>query len=133
MQNSKVLKVILFIAGLMFIGVGLATMLIPVGFVARNGVDISGQITLLNDYRGSGGVILGSGILIMLGVFYSKMRYTSTLLASVLYISFAIGRAISIAMDGMPAEGLVKATVVELIVGFAATFALIKFKEKSSS
>ena len=68
MQNSKVLKVILFICGALILLPGLIALFNPVGFTARNGVDIIGNISMLNDYRGMGGMLLGSGIIILLGV-----------------------------------------------------------------
>ena len=129
MKNSVVLKIILGIAGIMFTGVGIFSTFNPIAFVARNRVDISTQITLLNDYRGTGGVLLGAWIIILLGVFLEKVRFTSTLLVAVLYTTFALGRFVSVIADGMPTETLMKATVVELVVGLAGIFALIKFRE----
>ena len=69
----------------------------------------------------------------MLGVFHARMRFTSTVVASVLYALFTIGRALSLALDGMPADTLVKATVVEGIVAAAAIFALVKYRESRSA
>lgn len=130
MQNSKVLKVILFICGALILLPGLIALFNPVGFTARNGVDIVGNISMLNDYRGMGGMLLGSGIIILLGILHHRMAFTSTVVAIVMFLSLALGRFVSIVMDGMPADGLFKATVVEAILGFVAIFALVKFKEK---
>jgi hypothetical protein len=132
MKDSKALKVILFIAGLMFIIVGFATMVMPVDFAAMNGADILGQLAVLNDYRGSGGLMLGGGIIMMAGVFSSKLRYTSIVVATVMYLGKAIGRVVSFGTDGMPGDSLVKATVVEFVVGLAVLVMLMKFEKKSS-
>ena len=130
MQNSKVLKVILFICGALILIPGLIALFNPVGFTARNGVDIMGNISMLNDYRGMGGMLLGSGIIILLGVLHHRMAFTSTVVAIVMFLTLALGRFVSIILDGMPADGLFKATVVEAILGFVAIFAMIKFREK---
>ena len=130
MQNSKVLKVILFICGALILIPGLIALFNPVGFTARNGVDIIGNISMLNDYRGMGGMLLGSGIIILLGVLHHRMAFTSTVVAIVMFLTLALGRFVSIILDGMPADGLFKATVVEAILGFVAIFAMIKFREK---
>lgn len=129
MQNSKVLKAILAIAGLMFVAVGIFSMFSPESFVARNGASLGNNLSLLNDYRGSGGLIFGAGLIILLGVIHSRMAFTSTVVATVLFLTFGIGRAISVFTDGMPAEGLMKAMVVEIIVGLLGAFALIKFRK----
>ena len=131
MKNSKVLKVILFLCGLAFIIAGCVALFNPVGFTARNGIDIVDNFSLLNDYRSMGGLLLGSGIIIMLGVIHARMTFTSTVVAAVVYTVFALGRVVSIVLDGIPAEGLVKATVVESILGLLAIFALVKFRESN--
>ncbi len=131
MKNSIVLKIILGIGSAMFLLAGSFSAFNPLQYVARNGIDIAGQLTLLNDYRGSGAVLIGAGIIMFLGIIHERMRFTSIVVMSVLYTTFALGRIISIIVDGIPMEGLVKATVVELIIGLVAIFALIKFKENN--
>ncbi len=130
MKSSVLLKVVVAIAGLMFTGVGIATMMAPVAVLSRNGVDIAGNIALLNDVRGSGGVLIGCSLLILSGVFVRALTFTATLIAGVVYTLFAIARGLSIAMDGMPVDSLVKATVVELIVGVVCLVLLFRFREK---
>ena len=133
MKSSIALKVVLVIAGLMFTGVGIFSLLAPVAFVARNGVDIAGNISLLNDVRGYGGVLLGGGLIILAGAFIRSLTFTSALLGAVLYLLFAIGRAVSFALDGLPADTLVKATVVEFVVGLACLVVLLRFREKPAA
>jgi len=130
MKNSKVLKTILFLSGLLLIAVGTAILLTPVAFTARNGIDLGGNISLLNDIRGNGGVLLGSGVLIMLGAFIHKLSFTSIMVSIVVYLSFGMARVLSIILDGMPADGLVKATSVEIIFGLVCVFAFLKYREK---
>ena len=68
--------------------------------------------------------------IILLGVLHHRMAFTSTVVAIVMFLTLALGRFVSIILDGMPADGLFKATVVEAILGFVAIFAMIKFREK---
>ena len=132
MQNSKVLKVILFLCGILILIAGAMALFSPTGFTARNGEDITGHISLLNDYRGLGGMIVASGIIMLLGIIYSRMAFTSTVVAIAMHLSLSLGRVVSIFLDGMPADGLVKATVVETILGLLAIYALVKYREKSA-
>jgi len=48
MKNSKTLKIILIISGLIGIGVGASILAIPVSFYATNNINIEGNISLLN-------------------------------------------------------------------------------------
>ena len=52
MKNSLTVKIILGLCGLLIVIPGLFALFSPEGFTARNGADISNQISLLNDYRG---------------------------------------------------------------------------------
>ena len=130
MENSKVLKTYLFISGLMLTGVGAAILFMPVAFSARNGIELGESISLLNDIRAPGAALLASGLLILSGAFVSKLTFTSTVVSILMFLSYGIGRIVSIVMDGMPAEGLVKVTVVEMIIGFLGIFALLKYRKR---
>ena len=133
MKKSIVLKIILVLCGLAFLVAGGVSMFNPEGFTSRNGIDIAGNISLLNDYRGMGGLLIGPAIIMLLGVIHSRMAFTSTVVAAVVYLTFSLGRGISLALDGMPADGLFKATIVETILGLLALFALIQYRKRPAS
>jgi hypothetical protein len=69
MKNSKILKSILLISGLLLSGVGTA---------------------------------------ILLGAFIHKLSYTSTIVSFVVFVSFGLGRVLSIVLDGMPSRRISK-------------------------
>jgi len=129
MKNSKVLKTILFISGLILTGIGGAVLFMPVAFFATNGINIENNINLLSEIRSPGGALFASGILIMLGAFMAKLTFTSSVISILMYLSYGISRILSIAIDGMPTEGLVKATAVEIIIGLVSVFAILKYRE----
>lgn len=129
MKNSKVLKTILIISGLIATGIGGAILFTPATFFATNGIELGSNISLLSEIRAPGGALLASGILIMSGAFVAKLTFTSTLIFTMIYLCYGISRILSMAIDGMPAEGLVMATVVEIIIGLVGIFALLKYRE----
>lgn len=132
MKNSKVLKVILFLSGILLLIIGSAMLFIPVEFSARNGIEVGDNVSLLNDIRAAGAGLLASGLVIFLGVFIQKLAFTSTVVIIMAYGSYGLGRVISMGIDGMPIEGLVKATVVELIIALVGVFALSKYRNKET-
>ena len=129
MKNSNVVKTILFISGLILVGIGAATLFAPVAFLGTSGIDLGGQINLLSEIRAAGGALLASGIVIMLGVFVAKLTFTSTVISILVYLSYGIARILSMAIDGMPAQELMAATALEIIIGLAGVFALLKYRE----
>ncbi len=132
MKNSKALKAYLFIFGLIAIAIGASTLFTPVDFLGRigpSGIDLGGQINLLSSIRAAGAAYLASGIVIILGVFVAKLTFTSTMIATLMFLSFGIARTFSMAIDGMPADVIVAAIVLEMIIGLAGVFALLKYQE----
>jgi len=128
MKNSKVLKVVLIVAGLVGMAVGGANLFIPVEFNASSGIELGKNISLINEMRASGGGLLLSGIIIFLGAFVSRLSFTSTLLATILYLGYGFSRLFSMMVDGMPSHNLVSVAVFEIVVGLISIFVLYKYK-----
>ena len=131
MRDSKVLKTILIIAGLVGMIVGGANLFVPVAFNASSGIDLGNNISLINEMRASGGGLLLSGIVIFLGAFLSHLSFTSTLLATILYLGYGFSRVVSIMVDGMPSGDLVSVAIFEIFVGLIALFGFLKYKNDS--
>ena len=131
MKNSKVLKGILIFLGLFLIAVGSFRLIDPVTSFENLGMILNGDVGQLSEARGTGGVLLGFGLLIFLGAFKQKLTYTSTLVAIVLFFGFGIGRIMGVAFDGSPGNTLLTGIITEVAFGTLALFALIKYREKS--
>ena len=129
MKNSKALKAFLIISGLLLTFIGGATLFMPVAIKASSGVDIGGNISVLNDIRASASLILCLAILIVSGAFVKKLSYTSSLVAFLLFSSLGLGRIISILLDGMPADAMVKATGLEMVLGIVGAILFAKYRE----
>jgi len=135
MKNSKVLKTILILSGILASVIGATILFAPVAFYATNNIELGGNINLLNEIRAPGAALLASGILIISGAFVDKLAFTSVVVSTLLYLSYGLSRVMSIAIDGMPVEGLVQATISEIIIGLASIFALVRYlqNQKESS
>lgn len=130
MRKSKVHKFILGFLGITLTGLGLWRVLDPIAFFEFSGVILDSDPGQLNEARGSGGAVVGFGIIILLGAFKHKMAFTSTVAAIALYYGFALARIVGFGLDGDPVDGQVQGTVVEIISGSLALFSLIRFRNK---
>jgi len=130
MKNSNVLKSILFLSGLVASGIGAAILFAPLAFYASYGTVLDVDFSLLNEIRATGGAVLASGLLIMSGAFVAKLAFTATLVSAFLYLPYGLSRVMSMAVDGMPAEGFIQAAVLELAIGLVCVFAFIKYQDK---
>jgi len=126
MKDSKLLKTILLISGLIAAGIGGTILLFPTDFYATYNIELGQNINLLNEMRASGGALLASGLIILAGAFSAKLTFTSSLLASLLYLSYGFSRILSMTVDGMPNLGLQQAAILEIVTGLFCVFVLAK-------
>ena len=130
MKDSKVLKIILFLLGLILFILGSWRLINPISFFENSGLALSYDVGLLNEARATGGVVVGFGILILLGTFFQKLSYTSTIAAFVIFLSFGFSRVIGIILDGNPGESIIQGILFEFTFGLLGLFALYKYRDK---
>jgi len=130
MKDSKVLKGILILLGVFLTIMGFWRLIDPIAFFEYSGLILTNNAGLLNEARGTGGAIIGFGLIILLGAFKKKLTYTSTIVAMVLFFGFGIARVIGFALDGNPGDALLKGIIFEFVFGLLALFALIKYRDK---
>jgi len=129
MKNSLVLKIVLFIAGLILAGIGTAELFTPIGFHATSGIILGDDTNLMNEIRAPGGALLASGLLVIAGTLFAALTFTSTVVATTLYLSYGISRVYSMAVDGMPGLTLLQATGLEFAIGLICAFTLLRYRE----
>ncbi len=118
--------VILSLSGLMLLFVGTMRLSNPIKTYLKNsGIQLEKDVDLLNEVRGVSSVMLCGGILILLGTIIPQLRLTSFVVAILIFIGFAIGRSVSMGIDGKPNKQLFQGLVFELIFGAANIFCLV--------
>lgn len=118
--------VILLLSGLMLVFVGVMRLSNPIkAYLKNSGIKLENDTSLLNEIRGISAVMLCSGIIILLGTFIGKLSFTSHLVAVLIFLGFAIGRLVSLKIDGKPSKQITQGILFELILGTANIFCLI--------
>lgn len=129
-MKSRLTFVFLFIAGLLLLAIGGTILLAPHALHAGNGIVLGNDPNLLSEIRAPGGLLVGSAVLILLGVFRPSLRSLAVMLTVLVYGSFGLARLLGLALDGMPATGIVAATVIELVV---ATIGVMMLRRPSDT
>ena len=132
MKNSILLKIYLFVSGALLTVIGGLTTFKTVNIKADEGIEIAGNASALNDVRSFGMLLLATAIILFIGGVKSSLRKSATISAVLLFLSLAIGRLLSILMDGMPSDGIVKATGLEFILGTVGLILFLVYREKQS-
>lgn len=118
--------VILSLSGLLLLFVGAMRLSNPIKTYLKNsGIKLENDVDLLNEMRGVSAVMLVGGILILLGTFITQLTFTSFVVAILILLGFAIGRLLSIGLDGKPNKLIVQGLIFELVLGAANIFCLI--------
>ena len=110
---------LLIVSGAMLIAIGISITVSPVDFYASNNISPGSNISLLNELKAPAGLLLAAGIFMITATFMRSKTDSALWLAALIYLSYAFSRLVSMAFDGLPASGLVAATVVEAIIGLA--------------
>lgn len=130
MEKNIFIKALLIISGFIGIWIGYSLLFSPVAFEASAGINLGEDTNLLSEIRAPAGLLLVSGIIIILGAFFSKLTIYSIQLSCLIYLSYGLSRLVSIIFDGFPSEPLQIALFVELLVGLICLFVLLRFYKK---
>ena len=110
--------------------IGGAQLLFPVEMKVGSGIDIAGNISVLNDTRAANALILVLALLTLAGDFIKRLTSTASLVSFLIFLSMGLGRVISIFLDGKPVEGLLGATVLEFVLGITGAAIYVISQEK---
>jgi hypothetical protein len=98
----------------------------PIKYYLKNsGITLPSDVDLLNEMRGVSAVMLFGGIIILLGTVIPELTIASFVVATLILLGFAIGRLISIGLDGKPNKLIVQGLISELVLGAANVFCLV--------
>lgn len=132
MNTTKILKIYLIVSGLILTAIGSLTSFNLINIKANEGINIAGNPSALNDVRSFGVLLLATAILLFLGSFKRSLTKSANIAAFLLFLALGLGRLLSIFLDGMPSEGMVKATGLEIILGLVG-LVLFKLYNKQQS
>jgi hypothetical protein len=121
-MNNRLMKTgkgLLLVAGSLLILVGGFILGAQVEFYASNGIELGADPSLRNELKAPAGLLLVAGLAMIVAVFVRGQADAALWLAALIYLSYAGSRAASMALDGMPAAGLVHAAGLEAILGLA--------------
>lgn len=134
MQNSKFVKVMLIISGVLLLIIGGSYVFTPIEFFSSaNQTDLSGQVNLLSEIRAAGGGLLLGGIIIIMGAFKANMTYASTMVSIVIWTGWGLARFVGMSVDGTPNEGILMATFFELVLGVMGIIAIKKYANSDAT
>ncbi len=123
----EIFKIVtLSLSGLLLFFVGSMRLINPIKTYLKNsGIKLDKDVDLLNEMRGVSSVMLVGGLIILLGTLIPELTLTSHIVATLLFIGFAIGRILSFSLDGKPNKQIIQGLISELVLGTLNVVVLI--------
>lgn len=123
----EIFKIItLTLSGLLLFSVGTMRLINPIKtYLNNSGVKLDREVNLLNEMRGVSSVMMCGGIIILLGTIFSDLTFTSFVVAILILLGFAIGRLLSIQIDGKPNKLIIQGLISEIVLGALNVFCLV--------
>jgi len=120
MTNSKVVASFLILTGLIGLYVGGGLLFFPAELQAQSGIVLGDNASHFSETRAPGAAILAASSISLLGALRANWRHLALVLVALFFLSYGMGRLLSLVLDGMPATGLFWAMIGELIIGLLA-------------
>jgi len=117
MTHSIWTKLMLFVAGVIAAGVGLAGLVWPVAFHASSGIALGDNPSLMSEVRAPAAMLLAAGGFILAAVPVARWRPAAIRVSAAVYLTYGLARLYSLAVDGTPDGILLAAAAIELIIG----------------
>ncbi len=118
---------VLSLSGLMlFIVAGFLRLVNPIkNYLNNSGIIIENEVNILSEVRGMSTLMMFGGLIVGLGAIIPAFRFTSFVVAILIFGSYAVGRLISFAIDGKPNKLIAIGLITEIVLSLVHTFCLI--------
>nr|WP_263618540.1 DUF4345 domain-containing protein [Seohaeicola saemankumensis] len=120
----------LTLAGAFALGVGLGILFFPHGFHASAGLVLGDDVTLLNELRSPGGMLLICGLFILAGAVRASVTAPALAVSAALYLSFGLSRVVGILLDGLPNSAMLQILALELLIGTICAGLLVAYRSR---
>jgi len=124
MKNTIWVKLTLALSGIIGVGIGLSALFWPRAFFASSGTVLGDDISLMSEIRAPAMVLVLFGAVMLVAVVVPSIRKAALWAAALLYLSYGLGRVISVMLDGMPHVNILMALGIELGIGLLCIYML---------
>ncbi|MFK7738780.1 MAG: DUF4345 domain-containing protein [Planctomycetota bacterium] len=133
MPTTKKLRFLLLLSGLLATAIGAGLLFAPIAFHAQNGIQLRADASLLSELRAPGGALLLAGATMLAGALVRRFAATAAAVGAAVFSSYGVARLVGVGLDGVPNQGIVVATVLELGLGALFAVALLRGKRQAAT
>ncbi|MEP2031445.1 MAG: DUF4345 domain-containing protein [Paracoccaceae bacterium] len=123
-------RLVLGFSGLTAACIGLAITLDPQAFYASYGIALTPQPNLMSELRAPAANLAALGVIILSGALYQKATRSAAFLGAIVFSAFAVGRIVSLILDGLPSDGVLAALGAEIVLALLCLWAAGQERQK---
>lgn len=110
-------RLVLALSGLTAAAVGLAIALDPQAFYADYGIALKPEPNLMSELRAPAVNLAALGLIILSGALVQRLAQGAALLGATVFFAFAMGRILSLTVDGRPSDSVLLSLGIEVVLG----------------
>lgn len=107
-------RLTLLCGGVMLFSIGAFLLVAPRMFLAASHVFVESDPGLMSELSAPTGMLILTGGFMILAAFKMRFAQTGLVIGAIIYGSYGVSRLIGMSLHGLPPEGLLTATKVEL-------------------
>ena len=123
-------RVVLGAGAVVLVSVGVGSAFVPEAFYTDYGVDVS-TVELANELRAAGMALLLLGLLVAAGAVWHRARFPAAVIAATVFLGYALGRGVSLLVDGAPEGSVLRAGFVEAALGLGAVWVALRARPRA--
>ncbi len=124
MKDTIWVKFVLALSGIIGVGIGLYALFWPRVFFASSGTILGDDISLMSEIRAPAMVLVLFGLVMLAALVIPELRKVALWGAALLYLSYGMGRVVSLALDGVPHVNILMALGIEIVIGLLCVYVL---------
>ncbi len=125
-------RLVLGFSGLVAASIGLAITLDPQAFYTGYGIALTPQPNLMSELRAPAANLAALGLIILAGALYKNLARSAALLGTTVFSAFAVGRIISLVLDGRPSAGVLAALGLEVVLTLLCAWVVVQERRKKA-
>ena len=131
MQLGRFQVIVLFVAGFTALLIGAYIALDPKGFYSSYGIALEGNPDMLSELRAQGTNLAVLGTAIVAGALRASIRQVAIAVSLMVFMSFSVGRTLSLLLDGPPSQAVIVALLIEVAIAALCVAAFMRRSVRS--
>ena len=133
MHLTRFQQITLGLSGVTALAIGSFILCAPRAFYESYGIALASDPNLLSELRAPGAGLAGMGAIMLSGLIRPAMATAAWTVALCVYLTYPLGRLMSLIWDGIPSGSILVALAIEILIACALVIAFARGPKSRSN